>query len=137
MRPEERVELFRKGMEAWVSGDMERALSFYAAEVETRAPEWMNVGDFRGHEGFLEMNRIWDEAWEEWGYEIKDVRAVGARHIVARVMVGGRGRGSGIEVNQEAGWVIEVDDDGLASYLEITRTEERALEIAHGREVSN
>lgn len=137
MRPEDRVDLFERGMEAFVSGDMDATLRFYAPDVELRASDWMNVGDFRGHEGFREMNRLWNEAWEEWNYEVKNVRAVGERHVVARVLVGGRGRGSGIEINQEVGYVIDVDDDGLASYLEITRDEERALEIAHEREVSN
>jgi ketosteroid isomerase-like protein len=124
-------------MEAWLSGDAERALSFYSPEVETAAPDWMNVGEFRGHDGLAKMTEIWNEAWEEWKYELLDVRAVGERHVVARVQVGGRGRGSGIEVDQKAGWVVEFDDDGLAVYLEITRDEERALELAHEREVSN
>ena len=137
MRPEEREQLFRDGMEAWLSGDLERALSFYSADVETGAVDWMNVGTFKGHDGVLKMNEIWNDAWEDWTYEIQEVRAVGERHVVARVRVGGRGRGSGIELDQEAGWVVEIDDAGLASYLQITRDETRALEIAHEREVTN
>jgi ketosteroid isomerase-like protein len=137
VRPEEREQRFRDGMEAWLSGDMERALSFYSPEVETSAADWMNVGEFRGHDGVIKMTETWNDAWEEWRYDLLDVRAVGERHVVARIHVGGRGRGSGIEVNQDAGWVVEFDDDGLAKYLEITRDEQRALELAHEREVSN
>lgn len=137
MRPEDREELFRRGMEAFMSGDMERALAFYSPEVESSASDWMNVGIFKGHEGFLKMAELWYEAWEEWTYDVTEVRAVGERHVVARVRVGGRGRGSGIELDQEVGYVVEIDDNGLASYLEITQDEERALEVAHEREVSN
>jgi hypothetical protein len=124
-------------MAAFLSGDMEEALRYYSPEVRASASDFMNVGDFRGHEGFLEMNRLWDEAWDEWSYDVEEVQAVGERHVVARVRVGGRGRGSGIEVDQVVGYVIEVNDKGLASYLEITINEERALEIAREREVSN
>jgi hypothetical protein len=124
-------------MEAFLSGDMERALSFYSADVESSAADWMNVGIFKGHEGWLKMNELWNEAWEEWNYEVQEVQAIGERHVVARVRVGGRGRGSGIEVNEEIGYVVEINDDGLASYLEITKDQERALEVAHEREVSN
>ena len=124
-------------MEAFLSGDLERALTFYAADVESSAADWMNVGIFKGHEGWLKMNELWNEAWEEWRYDVREVRAVGERHVVARVHVGGRGRGSGIEVDEEVGYVIDINDEGLASYIEITKDEERALEVAREREVSN
>ena len=137
MRPEDRVDLFHRGMEAFLSGDMDRALTFYSPDVESSAADWMNVGLFKGHDGFIQMNELWNEAWEEWTYDVQSVRAVGERHVVARVRVGGRGRGSGIEVDEEIGYVIEIDDEGLASYLELTKDEERALEVAHEREVSN
>jgi ketosteroid isomerase-like protein len=137
MRPEDRVALFERGMEAFLSGDMEAALRFYAPDVEASAADWMNVGIFKGREGFIKMNELWNEAWEQWSYDVRNVQAVGARHVVARVRVGGRGRGSGIEVNEEVGYVIDINDEGLASYLEITKDEERALQVAHEREVSN
>ena len=137
MRPEDREELFRRGMKAFLSGDLEQALTYYAPDVETSASDWMNVGNFKGHEGFIQMNERWTEAWEDWSYDLKEVRAVGERHVVARVRVAGRGRGSGIEVDEEVGYVIEINDDGLASYLEVTKDEETALEVAHEREVSN
>lgn len=137
MRPEDRVDLFHRGMEAFLSGDLDEALSFYSADAESSAADWMNVGLFKGHEGFRKMNELWDEAWDEWRYDVKQVQAVGERHVVARVRVSGRGRGSGIEVDEELGFVIDVNDEGLVSYLEITKDEERALEVAHEREVSN
>ncbi len=137
MRPEEREERFREGFEAWASGDIERALTFYSRDVEAGAPDWMNPATYRGHEGFLEWSSAWDEAWEEWSLELKEVRAVGERHVVARVHAKGRGRESGIELDHQMGQVVEVDDEGLATYLELTLDEDRALEIAHEREVSN
>jgi hypothetical protein len=92
VRPEDREDLFRRGMEALLSGDTDKALGYYSPDIEAGAADWMSVGIFKG---------------------------------------------SQIEVDEEVGYVVEIDDEGLASYLEITRGEERALELAHAREVSN
>ena len=137
MRPEDREQLFRDGFEAWTSGDLERALSFYSPEIEAGAPEWMNPATYKGHEGFIEWSSSWQEAWESWSQELEEVRAMGERHVVARVRVHARGRESGLELNQELGQVVSVDENGLADFLEITLSFDRALEIAHEREVSN
>ncbi len=67
-----------------------------------------------------------------------EVRAVGERpRRRPGATFGARGRGSGVELDQEVGQVVAVDENGKATYLEITQTFERALEIAHEREVSN
>ena len=137
MKPEEREQLFRDGFEAYAEGDMERALSQYSPEIEATAPDWMNQGTFKGHQGFLEWAAAWHEAWESWTQEIVEVRAAGADHVVARVRVRGRGRGSGVELDQEVGQVVAVDEHGKATYIQITQNFERALEIAREREVSN
>lgn len=136
MRPEEREEAFRQTMEAYTAGDLERTLGFYHPEIEVTAPDWMNAGPYRGHEGFLAWSGAWYEAWESWAYELKDVRAIGERHVVARVRVSGRGRTSSIEIDQEIGFVVEMKD-GLTTYIELTLDEEAAMKVAHEREVSN
>ena len=41
-----------------------------------------------------------------------------------------------LQLDQEVGYVVEFQN-GLASYLEITVDEERAMTLAHEREVSN
>lgn len=50
MRPEDREDLFRRGTEAFMSGDMERALAFCSPDVESSASDWMNVGIFKERE---------------------------------------------------------------------------------------
>jgi ketosteroid isomerase-like protein len=137
VRPEDREQLFRAGFEAWVSGDLERALSFLSPEVEAGAPDWMNPATYRGHEGFIKWSNAWEEAWESWRQEINEVRAVGEHHVVARIQVRAAGRGSGVELDQEIGEVVSVDENGLADFLEFTLDFERALELARQREVSN
>ena len=136
MKPDERIRLFREGVEAYASGDLEAALAYYHPEVEVTAPQWMNSNLYKGHEGFIKWAESWDEAWDSFSWEIKSVEAVGERHVVARVRLIGKGRGSAIELDHEAGYVVDVQD-GKAIYLEITRDEDSAREIAHEREVSN
>lgn len=136
MRPEERERLFREAMDAYVAGDLNRVLDLHHPDIEVTAPDWMNAGTFHGHEGFREWSQAWYEAWEAWTYDLKEVRSVGERHVVARVLVKGRGRGSSVEVEREVGYVVEVED-GVATYLEVTADEESALAVAHEREVSN
>ncbi len=137
MRPEKREELFRAGFDAYNTGGPASALSYYAEDMETTAPDWMNAGDFKGHEGFIEWATNWNEAWESWKQELLEVRAVGERHVVARVHVTAVGKGSGLRLDQEVGHLVEVNDEGFCSYLEITADMERATEIAYEREVSN
>ena len=136
MRPEDRERLFREAMEAYAAGDLDAVLSLHHPEVDVRAAQWMNVGIFHGREGFLEWARNWEEAWESLAWDVLSVEAVGERHIVAKVRISGKGRGSGIEIDHEAGWVVDVRDD-LAIYLEVTLDEESARRIAEEREVSN
>ena len=137
MRPEDREQMFRDGFDAYQSGDMERALTLYSPQIEATAPDWMNEATYTGHDGFLAWAAAWEEAWDEWSQELLEVRAIGEHHVVARVRARGRGRTSGVELDQEVGQVVSVDEDGLAEYLEITLDFERALEVAHQREVSN
>jgi len=137
VRPEEREQLFRDGFEAWTSGDVERSLSFLSPEVQAGAPDWMNPATYRGHEGFIKWSNAWDEAWDSWKQELMEVRAVGNHHVVARIHVRATGRGSGVELDQELGEVVSVDENGLADFLEFTLDFERALELAREREVSN
>lgn len=137
MKPADREELFREAMTVYLSGDLEKTRTYYSDDVEVTAPQWTNAGEFRGHDGFQAWIRQWLEAWEAWEIEPLDVEAVGERHVIARVRVTGTGRGSGIQLDHEAGYVVDVGDDGLIVYLEITMSEESARARAHEREVSN
>ena len=93
----------------------------------------MNAGPFHGHDGFMEWLRIWNEAWDTFDFDVRSVDPVGERHVVARVLVSGRGAGSGIRVEQMAYWLVEVRD-GLATYVEVLVDPDEAFEQARRRE---
>ena len=130
---DERVALFRRAFELYAEGQVEEMLELYDPEVEVTAPEWMNAGPFQGHEGYLEWTRRFNEAWGTLEFEVRQVEAVGDRHVVGEVLTRGRGSGSGVEVEHAAGWVVEFRD-GRGIYIEVTLSVDSAFELARRRE---
>jgi ketosteroid isomerase-like protein len=108
---EERVELTRLAWEAYDAGDLERVLEIFDPDVVIHVPaELGNAGTYRGHEEFLRWLAAWNEAWESFGIRVVETVAVGDRHAVSNVSETGIGRGSGVEVTRETGWLFEVRD---------------------------
>lgn len=131
---ERNVEFARRGLEAWIEGDVEAALAGMTDDVLTYVPpEVGNAGTSRGKAEFLEWTSRWDDAWAEFNTEVLEIEPVGERHVVVTVRNRGRGRGSGIEVENVQGWVLGVRDD-LCEFLSLQPTPEQALEAARERE---
>jgi uncharacterized protein len=131
---EERIELVRRGFEAWNAGDVETTLELLDPEVEIYTAEGIvNSGTYKGHDGFMRWAQQWFEAWEEFHNELEEVVAVGDRHAVARSHQTGRGRGSGVEVEMDVGWTSEVRDR-RAVYLALHPSFEDAMADARRRE---
>lgn len=127
-----RVDLFRAGFEAWESGDLEKALSYYDPAVVVYAPpEIGNAGTFHGIDGFLSWAHSWFEAWETFSQELNSIEPLGERHLLSRVTQTGVGKGSGVEVVREATYVYEICDERLV-YMALFFDHENA--VAHARE---
>jgi len=124
---EERIELVRRGFEAWEAGDVQTVLDFFDPEVEVfTAEELINAGTYRGHDGFLRWAQQWFEAWEDFRNTPQEIVAAGDSHAVARVRQTGRGRGSGVEVEMTVGWTFDVRD-GRAIYLALHPSFDEAM----------
>jgi hypothetical protein len=134
LSPDERIALARRGIEMYDAGDVESAISSFHPEIEGYSEGGLNDGHFRGIEGFLSWTAQWNEAWESFDYEVEGVEAIGERHVVTIVHQTGRGRDSGIEVDQTAGYVFELDDDGRTTYFALYLSPDKALEVARERE---
>jgi ketosteroid isomerase-like protein len=130
---DERVDLTRRAFQLYVGGDIEGLLELYSPDVVVTAPDFMNAGPFRGHEGYMKWLRRWNEAWDEFDFDVREVEPVGDRHVVAAVLVSGRGAGSGVEVRQMSYWVGEVRQ-GRIAYLEVKTDPDRAYAVARDRE---
>jgi ketosteroid isomerase-like protein len=78
--PEERVELVRRGYEAYNAGDLDALLDLFDPDIEVWAsPDMLNSGSYRGHEGFLRWISQWNEAWEAEGHRLRSRLREGRR----------------------------------------------------------
>lgn len=127
-RQEQNVDLARRGMEAYNRGDIDAVLELFSPEVEVYAPpDFINAGVFHGREGWLKWTAQWNEAWESFDIRVDRVEPIGQRFVVVDAHQVGRGRGSGVPVEQDVVYVYEIGDEGCV-YLAIHPDRERALE---------
>ena len=121
------VELTRAGFEAYDAGDYGTLTELLDPDVEVHADsELINGGDFHGHQGFMHWNAQWTEAWGEFRNEPRSVEAVGERFILADVHQVARGAGSGVNVEMDVCWAIEVVD-GHVRRMHIYVSRDRAV----------
>jgi ketosteroid isomerase-like protein len=131
---ERNLELARGGLQSWIEGDRDAAMQTIAEDVEVFVPpELGNAGTYRGLEEFQRWNAEWEEAWSDFEMELLSAEPVGDRHVVCLIRSRGRGVGSGVEVGNELGWVLEVRDESLI-FLGLQPSREEALALAERRE---
>jgi ketosteroid isomerase-like protein len=109
---QENVEMVRSSIEAYIAGDRDAYLNFFAEDVEaipdvSRFPE---AEPFRGREEFRRFLTDIDQGWEEGASAvIRELFPVGDR-VVARADWGGRGRASGIDLRSSLTSIYTVQD---------------------------
>lgn len=128
------MELTRLAWEAYNAGDLDRVLGFFDPGVVVHVPtELGNAGTYRGHDEFLRWLAAWNEAWESFDMRVVETVAVGDRHAVSNMSQTGIGRGSGVEVTREMGWMFEVQERRCV-YMSLHTDFDTALDAARGRE---
>lgn len=131
---ERNVELARGALATWVGGDREGTLELLADEIEVYVPpELGNAGTYRGRDGFMAWVQGWYEAWAEFEMEVGSIEPVGRRHVIASIHSRGTGAGSGIEVENELGWVLGLRGE-FCDYLALQPDLDQARAIAEARE---
>jgi ketosteroid isomerase-like protein len=119
--------LVRDSFERWNTGDKESLLDDIHPDVEIRviSAQLSGTGAFHGHDGYREWTATMEESFEEWQILPESFREQGDTVVVlGRMRL--RGRGSGIELDQETGWVIDVRD-GKMTRLQAFLSHEEAL----------
>ena len=81
-------------------------------EIQTGISDAFQGQPFRGHEGARQWLAALDENFETWRIVMDECREQGDV-VVVLGEVHARGRGSGIELVQEVGWVYEFRDDKM------------------------
>jgi ketosteroid isomerase-like protein len=128
----EKVEMVRRMYEAFHAGDFEGALAYFDPEVTFDASVRVDGGIGHGREQLNAMVAQWVGAWEQWRETIEEMRDLGSQVCVVTTQ-GGRGEGSGIEVEDRYVVLYEIEGDKISSMTLYTTTAE-ALEDAGLRE---
>jgi ketosteroid isomerase-like protein len=132
--PERNVAIVRAGLEAFQRGDVESFLAFLDPEVELISPpELPNPAHSTGRDGYVQWYGRWLEAWETFEVEAEEFEPVGERHVVMRVIQRGVGKGSGIEVEMPAFYMLEVEG-GMATRVHLYADREQAVAAAEAGE---
>jgi hypothetical protein len=112
---QENVEIVRRHMEAYLAGDNETALAAYDQDVEFDASIRPEGHVYRGREGVAEAMRVWSGTWEDWRVELEEIVDAGDRVLVI-VWESGRGKGSGLEINQRVYSLFTLRDGAIVHW---------------------
>jgi ketosteroid isomerase-like protein len=96
---DENVEIVRRSLEAYQTGDITASVVDVDPEVEfdmTFRPEGRI---FRGLDGIAEGMRTWTGTFKDWSFEVEDLIDAGDQVLVI-ARESGRGKKSGIEIDQ-------------------------------------
>jgi ketosteroid isomerase-like protein len=94
-------------------------------------PEAPDPQTYTGHEGVRQALATSDESFEDFTLEPIDVIGVGERHVVVVLRMHGRGRGSGVPVEEEIAHLWTVDD-GKGVAMQVYSHAQDALRDARG-----
>jgi len=129
---QDNVEIVRRMYEAFHAGDVEGALAYFEPEVMFDASVRVDGGIGHGREELNAMVAQWVGAWEQWRETIEEMRDLGSRVCVVTTQHG-RGRGSGIELEDRYVVLYELEGDQI-SRMTLYATTAEALEAAGVRE---
>src|SRR6478672_4701331 len=96
---QENVELVRRALEAFATGGTNAMLAFYAPDcIVYPIPGWLDDPVYRGHGGVRQLTSAWIERFDEWGWEIHELRSVGDR-VVNLAHMTGKIKGSNVALS--------------------------------------
>jgi len=110
----ENVELVREGFARWNDGDRDFLFNSAAPDIELLSRFGSLTGEpYRGHEGVREWLADIEQSFERFELWLDDVRDLG-EDVLAIGGINMRARGSGLDMNQPMGWVVEFRDGRVA-----------------------
>src|SRR5437899_11725868 len=124
------VELVRRCIEALNAGGVEAALSLhvYAEDVLIYpTSEWPDDDVYRGHSGLRRLYQAWTDNFDEFRWEVQEVRDAGDQ-VVSLLEMRGRLKDSGIPICEAWGVVNSDFRDGCFGEVRFFRSQRQALE---------
>jgi ketosteroid isomerase-like protein len=122
------VELVRKAFDALRLSGVEAMLAFYTSDVVvyTRA-DWADDTEARGHDGARRLYAMFTHPFDDFAWEVQEIRAVEDRVVVLAQMEG-RIKGSGVPIRERQGILFSDFRDGMCGEVRFFTTWEQALE---------
>jgi ketosteroid isomerase-like protein len=130
---QENVEIVQRAFAAYFRGDESdlRALTDPDVMITTR-PDQPDVRDHHGVDGLIAFLGEWAEAWDEYSFEVLQVRDVGYA-VLATARQRGQGKRSGVPVDHEVTFAFSLRD-GRIVRLQMFGVEKQALDALGGAE---
>ena len=120
--------LARQVWDAWERGDVPAMFELIHPDVVARQfPEQIDVRDYTGHDGVLEVMTDWIGMWDDWKIELRDVRGMGDAAVL-ELFQSGRGKTSGAAMAQPVWFVWRVRDGKVSQWLMFSSSEEALAE---------
>ncbi len=118
-------ELVRDAFERWNRREHESLLEDIDPEVVINVASAQLSGGqpYRGHDGYREWTATMEESFEVWQIRPEVFRERGDKVVVLGHMHL-RGRGSGVELDQQTGWLIEVRNGKMTRFQSFLSHEE-------------
>lgn len=120
------VDVVRGCIDAWRRGDFEESLAYWAEDAV-----WQSAGvdgtAYRGHEGVNRAVEEWVGAFTGYWLESDDYIDAGER-VIFLWREGGRGRTSGVPVEEEGATVFTIED-GRIAHAHFYDSKAEALEV--------
>jgi ketosteroid isomerase-like protein len=111
-------------------GDVEASLAYFHPEVEwSEPPDNPGARTWRGHEGIRRAVSIWEGAWENYRYEVRELLDCGGDRVFLAAWQTGRGKASGVEISEENFSVYDLREGRIVKQR-MFRHRAQALEAA-------
>ena len=125
---QENVEVVRAAFQTFGAEGIDAALSYFSPDlVWYPTDRWLEGSAYRGHDGMRRLEAAFSENFDEFRYEVHDIRDAQDR-VVALVDMIGRSKHSGLEVSQRLGFVVSGFRDGTLRDVRAFQSWDEALE---------
>jgi len=125
---QENVEIVRRMYEAYHGGDADGALAYFADDVVADHSRRLGGGIGHGREGLRRIITEWVGTFEDFSDEVDEIRDLG-RFVYVVATQRGRGKGSGVKVENQNAFLYEVRD-GIITWMAVYPGPAEALEAA-------